>query len=131
MLTAGRTVFGSLALAAFALLLKSSLRPHRRRDLFMMMLAGAILATHWFTFFLSIQVSTVAIGLLGFATFPLFVTFLELVVFGERLHRYDVIGGPGRRGGVGLGDAELRCGQPPRGCWGGCSRPSPSPCLRS
>ena len=90
-LTAGRTVFGSLALAAFAVLMKSSLRPHRRRDLFMMMFAGAILAAHWFTFFLSIQVSTVAIGLLGFSTFPLFVTFLEPVVFGERLHRYDVI----------------------------------------
>ena len=56
-----------------------------------MALGGAILAAHWFTFFLSIQVSTVAIGLLGFATFPLFVTFLEPVVFGERLHRYDVI----------------------------------------
>jgi drug/metabolite transporter (DMT)-like permease len=90
-LTAGRTVFGSLALAIFALLIKSSLRPHRWRDLLMMLLAGIILATHWFTFFLSIQVSTVAIGLLAFSTFPLFVTFLEPMVFGERLHRRDVI----------------------------------------
>jgi drug/metabolite transporter (DMT)-like permease len=57
----------------------------------MLALSGAILAVHWFSFFVSIQVSTVAIGLLSFSTFPLFVTFLEPFVFGERLHRYDVI----------------------------------------
>ncbi len=90
-LTAGRTVFGSLALAAFAYFVKASLRPHRWRDLLMMMLAGAILAVHWSTFFYSIQVSTVAIGLLAFSSFPLFVTFLEPIVFGERLQGNDVI----------------------------------------
>lgn len=41
--------------------------------------------------FVSIQVSTVAIGLLAFSSFPLFVTFLEPVVFNERLRRHDVI----------------------------------------
>jgi drug/metabolite transporter (DMT)-like permease len=57
----------------------------------MLALSGALLAVHWYSFFLSIQVSTVAIGLLAFSTFPLFVTFLEPFVFNERLHGYDVI----------------------------------------
>ena len=71
--------------------MKSSLRLRSWKDLFMLALSGAILAVHWFSFFVSIQVSTVAIGLLAFSTFPLFVTILEPLVFGERLHRYDVI----------------------------------------
>ena len=90
-ITCGRTLFGSLALAIAAAAMKSSLRLRSRRDLLMLALSGAILAVHWFSFFVSIQVSTVAIGLLAFSTFPLFVTFLEPFVFGERLHRSDVI----------------------------------------
>lgn len=90
-LTAGRTVFGSLALLAFALLAGIRLRTNSARDLAMLALCGAILAAHWFTFFLSIHVSTVAIGLLAFSSFPLFVTFLEPLAFGERLHRRDVL----------------------------------------
>src|SRR5262249_47305112 len=50
-----------------------------------------ILALHWYSFFHSIQVSTVAIGLLAFSTFPLFTTFLEPLAFSERIHRDDVI----------------------------------------
>src|SRR5688572_18367201 len=34
---------------------------------------GVMLAVHWVTFFEAIRVSSVAIGLLGYATFPLFV----------------------------------------------------------
>jgi drug/metabolite transporter (DMT)-like permease len=71
--------------------MKSSLRLRNRRDFFMMALSGVILAVHWSSFFISIQVSTVAIGLLAFSTFPLFVTFLEPLFFGERLHRRDVV----------------------------------------
>jgi hypothetical protein len=38
---------------------------------------GMILAIHWTTFFKAIQVSTIAIALLTFSTFPVFITFLE------------------------------------------------------
>ncbi|GIZ50441.1 DMT family transporter [Noviherbaspirillum aridicola] len=89
-LTAGRTVFGSLALLLFAVLTRTSLRLQGGRDLGLVALSGAILALHWFTFFHAIQVSTVAIGLLAFAAFPLFTTLLEPLVFGERLRRREV-----------------------------------------
>jgi drug/metabolite transporter (DMT)-like permease len=90
-LTAGRTLFGSLALLLFAMATSTSLRVGGARDLAALALSGVILAFHWFTFFLSIQVSTVAIGLLAFSTFPLFTTFLEPLMFGERLRRQDVL----------------------------------------
>jgi drug/metabolite transporter (DMT)-like permease len=71
--------------------MKSNMRLSSLKDYFMLALSGALLAVHWYAFFASIQASTVAIGLLAFSTFPLFVTFLEPLVFHERLHRYDVI----------------------------------------
>ena len=52
---------------------------------------GFILAVHWAAFFQAIQVSTVAIGLLTFSTFPVFVTFLEPIFFRERLDLKDII----------------------------------------
>jgi len=56
-----------------------------------MALMGVILAVHWVTFFQAIQVSTVAIGLLTFSTFPVFVTFLEPFFFRERLELKDIL----------------------------------------
>ena len=51
---------------------------------------GTVLALHWVTFFHAIQISTVAIGLLTFATFPIVVTFLEPLFFDERISLFDL-----------------------------------------
>ena len=45
---------------------------------------GALLAVHWFSFFAAIQVAGVAIGLLGFASFPLFTLLFERALLGRR-----------------------------------------------
>jgi len=90
-ITCGRTLFGSSALAVMAVLIQSDLRVRCRKDLLMLAGSGAILALHWFSFFVAIRVSTVAIGLLAFSSFPLFVTFLEPVIFREKLRGHDVI----------------------------------------
>lgn len=52
---------------------------------------GIILAVHWTTFFQSIQMSTVAIGLLTFSTFPVFTTFLEPYFFKEKINVKDIV----------------------------------------
>lgn len=52
---------------------------------------GAILAVHWVTFFAAIQVSSVALGLLGFASFPLFVLLLERTLLGRRWQRAEML----------------------------------------
>lgn len=97
-ITCGRTFFASLALMVVAVTTRPGLwqgghglRPRRWRDMGALALSGVILAAHWMTFVHSIQVSTVAIGLLAFSTFPLFVTFLEPFFFRERLHARDVL----------------------------------------
>lgn len=50
---------------------------------------GVVLAIHWVTFFEAIRVSSVAIGLLGYATFPLFVLALERALLGRRSSREE------------------------------------------
>lgn len=90
-LTAGRTVFGSVALLVFTLATKQRLLLNSLKDFGALAASGCILALHWYSFFHSIQVSTVAIGLLAFSIFPLFTTFLEPLVFGEKLRGPDVV----------------------------------------
>jgi len=52
-------------------------------------LNGAVLAVHWLAFFEAIQLASVAIGLLGFASFPLFVLLLEAATGQRRLRARD------------------------------------------
>jgi drug/metabolite transporter (DMT)-like permease len=55
------------------------------------MVSGIILAIHWFCFIKSIQLSTVAIGTITFSTFPLFTSFLEPVLFREKIKVRSVV----------------------------------------
>ncbi|RLC94778.1 MAG: EamA family transporter [Chloroflexi bacterium] len=86
----GRTFFAGLVLFISLSYLGDSIAVHSTRDLVTLCLSGLVLAVHWFTFFYSIQISTVAIGLLTFSTFPLFVTFMEPYFFAEQLRPFDI-----------------------------------------
>jgi drug/metabolite transporter (DMT)-like permease len=90
-ITGGRTIVGSLALLMAAKVMREDLRVRGARDWWFFAVSGGLLAIHWLTFFRAIQVSTVAIGLLAFSCFPLFVTFLEPVMFRERLRGVDIL----------------------------------------
>jgi len=90
-ITGGRTLVGSLALLIAAKAVRAELRVKSARDWWFFAVSGGLLAIHWLTFFQAIQVSTVAIGLLAFSCFPLFVTFLEPMLFQERLRGIDIL----------------------------------------
>lgn len=87
----GRVFFASISLLLILLYFKESLWLKRKKDYFCLALLGIILAIHWVTFFQSIQTSTIAIGLLTFSTFPVFVTFLEPIFFKEKIRRIDIL----------------------------------------
>ncbi len=74
----GRTAVAALVLAAVVHSRTGEPRPSGR----VIVPNGLILAVHWVAFFASIQTSTVAIGLLGYASFPMFVPLLEWVMLG-------------------------------------------------
>ena len=87
----GRTVFafGALLLALFAV--RKAIFFKNYREWAWLMVSGTILAVHWIAFFQAIQVSTVAIGLLSFSSYPLFTTFLEPLFFREQLQRRNIL----------------------------------------
>jgi drug/metabolite transporter (DMT)-like permease len=87
-------VFGRSLIAAVALAVLHGLAGERApapRPSFEWRLAGggAVLALHWVAFFQAIQTSSVAIGLLGFASFPLFVLVLEAAAGQRSLRGQD------------------------------------------
>lgn len=73
----GRVVFASLTLGIVLLLTGTSLKAARPADRLLFLFLGVLLAVHWTAFFLSVQVSTVAVGLLSYSSFPVFTAFLE------------------------------------------------------
>ncbi len=87
----GRTFFAFLSLLFTLKAFKKKIFVNSPKDFAFLVLTGIILAVHWASFFHSIQVSTVAIGLLTFSTFPLFVTFIEPFMFSESLRAVDIL----------------------------------------
>ncbi len=73
----GRVVFAALALAVFMAARRVSFRVIPGRDVLTCALCGIVLAVHWSAFFEAVRVSSVAVGLLSYATFPAFTVFLE------------------------------------------------------
>lgn len=96
----GRVFFASLSMGLFFLLRKKDVRLARAADYAAMAAVGAVLALHWTAFYLSVKLSTVAIGVLTFAAYPIFVTFLEPFFFREKLRGADVLAAFVMFGGV-------------------------------
>lgn len=80
-----RSLVASLVLVAFLAwhCQVSGVKLRARRTT--LLLSGALLAAHWWAFFEAIQRSTVALGLLTFASYPVFVAILGVSVLRERL----------------------------------------------
>jgi drug/metabolite transporter (DMT)-like permease len=87
----GRVFFSSIFLLILMLFLKKEIKLKEKKHYYYLIAMGVILAIHWSAFFQSIQVATVAIGLITFSTFPVFVTFLEPYFFKEKIELVDVI----------------------------------------
>ncbi len=87
----GRTFFAGLALGLLLVVIRSQFVWPAKGDFVKTGLLGALLAIHWVGFFQAIQLSSVAVGLITFSTFPLFVTFLEPFFFKHALRFKDVL----------------------------------------
>ena len=87
----GRSIFAFGTLLIALVVMRKKLFFQDYREWIWLMFSGSILGIHWIAFFEAIQVSTVAIGLLSFASYPLFTTLLEPLFFKEVLRRKNVI----------------------------------------
>jgi len=86
LITAGRASFATVTLLLF--MLQARHRPsapaRHRRPIWVLLLAGVLLAIHWTTFFVAVKIGGIAIATLGFASFPAFITLFEGFLFNER-----------------------------------------------
>ncbi len=92
-ITAIRTLIAS---AGLFMLLKSTGRQARLKSsshYTLMILQGVLMGLHWVTFFHSIQVSSVAIGMISLFTYPIITVFLEPLWKGQKPHLYDIMCG--------------------------------------
>ena len=96
----GRVFFASVSMGLYFFFRKKDVRLARGADYAAMAAVGAVLALHWTAFYLSVKLSTVAIGVLTFAAYPIFVTFLEPFFFREKLRGADVLAAFVMFGGV-------------------------------
>lgn len=90
-LVLGRTFFSSAFLGVYLAVKRQKFALKTRGDYVLIVFAGIILAVHWTSFMQSIQVSTVAVGTLTLATFPLFSAVLEPLLFHERMRVSDIL----------------------------------------
>lgn len=91
-LVCGRALF---AVAALGLLCSvrygAPWRTVTTRGMAWLLCSGVLLAAHYVTFFQAIQVGGVAVGTLGFACFPAFVTLFEALAFRERPKAHEPV----------------------------------------
>jgi drug/metabolite transporter (DMT)-like permease len=87
----GRVAFASLALGAILFAARQSLRRPGRESGWLLVGLGGVLAAHWVSFFQSIQVSSVAVGLLSYSSFPVFTVILEPLLAREKIDRANLL----------------------------------------
>jgi drug/metabolite transporter (DMT)-like permease len=99
----GRTTIAAVALAVLRTFQRTPRLPFEPR----LIGNGVLLALHWFAFFEAIRIADVATGLLGYASFPLFVLVLERVLLGRRWAGREAATAVLVTGGLGLLVPEL------------------------
>ena len=76
-----RAGLAAILLFAFCLVRGYSLKFDNRKDLIIILFSGTLLGAHWVFYFVSLQMTNVAIGMLTLFTFPLFATLLEPIFY--------------------------------------------------
>ena len=88
-----RSIFAGLALFIYILLKRQQLLLDNIRDYAWVGLLGLLLAIHWVAFFHSMQVSTIAVGVIAMYTYPVITVFLEPFFSGGQPRWPDIISG--------------------------------------
>ena len=85
-----RTTLGGLVILVW-LAIRGRLAKMNGQDLLKIAGVGLIVGMHWILFFESIKVSTVSVALVMFATTPMFVGFIEPIIFRRKLDWKELV----------------------------------------
>ncbi|WP_338590102.1 DMT family transporter [Shewanella khirikhana] len=101
-ITVFRCAIAALVLALIVKLSRQPIRLRQLRDYGIALMLGVIVSLHWVTYFASMQMSSVAIGMIAFFTYPVMTVLVEPWVNGTRLQLQDIICGIAVLTGVAL-----------------------------
>ncbi len=88
-----RSVLAGCTLLLLALLSRRRFLLDSPREYFGVYLIGAVLGLHWISFFHSMQISTVAIGMLSLFTYPVITVLIEPFFTKQKLQTADLLAG--------------------------------------
>ncbi|MFD1550911.1 EamA family transporter [Putridiphycobacter roseus] len=85
-----RTGIAALSLLLIGVFLKKS-RKLSRKEYFILLGIGGVIALHWFAFFFAIKVSTISIGVVCMTLSTLFTSFLEPLIFKRKVRFSEIV----------------------------------------
>lgn len=86
-----RCVIGAIALFGFLKLMQIDMRIKTNSARKIILLSSILLGAHWVTYFYSLQLSNVAIGMLSLFTYPVITALLEPVILKTTLHKSSLV----------------------------------------
>ncbi|WP_115717364.1 DMT family transporter [Gallaecimonas mangrovi] len=89
-MTVLRCLIAAVTLAVVVKASKGRLRLGSLREYAVALLLGAVVSLHWVTYFASMQVSTVAVGMIAFFTYPVMAVLLEPLIKRQLPQRRDL-----------------------------------------
>ncbi|MCL2918426.1 DMT family transporter [Shewanella litorisediminis] len=101
-ITVYRCAIAALVLALIVKATRHPLRLGNTRDYGIALALGIIVSLHWVTYFASMQMSSVAIGMIAFFTYPVMTVLIEPLINGTRPDLRDLICGIAVLAGVAL-----------------------------
>jgi drug/metabolite transporter (DMT)-like permease len=89
------TLIRSLVAAIFIFLViqlqGKSIRLKSKRDIYISCVTGIFLGAHWISFFYSMSISTVTLGMITLYTYPIITLWLEVFILGKKAYLLDWI----------------------------------------
>jgi drug/metabolite transporter (DMT)-like permease len=92
-ITGYRTWIAAVVLFAWVWWRERNVRLHNSRDYWRILLLGCLLGLHWITFFYSMQIASIAIGVISLYAYPVLTVLLEPWIKGIRLDWRDLASG--------------------------------------
>lgn len=86
-----RSLFALIAVALWLGIRRVTIALPSRHELGLATLLGVLLAAHWVTYFHSMQIASIAVGVIALHTYPVITVFLEPLFHGERPHLTDIL----------------------------------------
>lgn len=86
-----RCFFATIFIGAYCWHKKYSFKIENKKDGYNLIISGFFLGTHWVTYFYSLQLSNVAIGMLSLFTYPVITALLEPLFFKSKLNKIQLL----------------------------------------